>query len=360
MQSLRIRRKREKDKVAELSRRFNNGSTPLIMAYIGEDDPMRGDSRGAAGIAKRVAEAMGGRYVYLDKAILKEAFPNAPDVRDCLENFLSRNGCPDIVIGIEARNVEKVAYKKPRLIFNSINESLSEEMSLQSDLVSHHLSADFLHREKLKFKQYYPDIKGPLIAITMGGAIYTDNLKELASKLADVCRAYDKATLFICPSRRTGREGNELEQFLKQNLSLRSPAEAAEYLASTDLTELFETAVCDRPHYNQHDVICVSFDECQTGYNPYPGLLACADHIVVVGNSQSLVSEALYMAKNIYVHLPYYDYNTLKEKNYISNVTDLEGRKPFPTREIPLIDITSSIAKGIVATYNRLPRRWDY
>ena len=45
--------------------------SPLVMAWIGQDDPLRGDSQMAVGLAKLCAEMTGGRYVYVDQKMLE-------------------------------------------------------------------------------------------------------------------------------------------------------------------------------------------------------------------------------------------------------------------------------------------------
>ena len=45
---------------------------PRVMAYIGDDDPHRGDSKAAQGLARVVADMLNGTYVYVDRQTIKQ------------------------------------------------------------------------------------------------------------------------------------------------------------------------------------------------------------------------------------------------------------------------------------------------
>lgn len=95
--------------------------TPSVMAFIGEDDPNRGDSKGAIGLSRLVAEMIGGRYVYLDKDMLDKSFPNIKRIKDQLDAYIKTEGPPAIIIG---STTPAVADRAP-FVINDINEGIS-------------------------------------------------------------------------------------------------------------------------------------------------------------------------------------------------------------------------------------------
>lgn len=295
----------------------NANKKPLIMAYIGTDDPHRGDTKISIGLARAVANLMNGQYEYLDKAMLDQFAPHLRNTADQITLYLKGIGAPDIVIGKYTQEIYDAAALKPILTINNISE-LGQRAQSQG-LVSHHLNPELLAREGKNFKKHYPDIKGPLAAVIMGGPFAAP--QKLADKLAAIGKNHPGIAFFLCPGRRTGASKNELKRTLKRHDDL--------HVLDVD----YEDAVAEN------------------GYNPYLGLLATADHIVVAGESHSSVSEALYTGKNIYLYDSPLDDAALRAKGYISYIDDLLLERPFPTRALPRLDVTGEIAASIVAEY---------
>lgn len=320
------------------------------MAFIHEIEPERGDSKATLGLSRLVTQMTNGQYIYVDQNMLDRNFPNIPCTEEKLEQYFKKKNFPDIIIGRGARwKLPQNAQKKATLIIDDINEILASKHS-QGDLVPHDLKKESLTKAGKDFKKHYPHTKGPLVAIMMGG--YVTPTKQLACKLIDIACNYPEITFFLCPSRRTGGSVDNLKNHMNT---------AIEQSTSPN-TGTIETAVAfnsaglnNKPRSERIEILSIDYDEAisDSGYNPYLGLLDQADHIVVAGESFSLVSEALFTGKNIYVHCAEHNYFKFKEEGYVSEVNQLDENAPFPTRPMPPLDSTHEIAKAITEQYEK-------
>lgn len=304
---------------------YNNGQTPLVMAYIGDDDPNRGDSNGSVGIAKLMAEMMGGRYVYVDVDVMKRHFKETSYTAELLKKYMVENGSPDIVLGNLAHEIRKVAPKQPCLKDDSINECRIRPG--QACHVPHHLTDELLAEGKKDFNARYPDIKGTLVAVLMSD-VDPENIKEVAKKARRASKHYDDITFFVCPSRRTYETGyKKMVQKLKRarwRAMLRNPFGKK------------------RGHIH---VLGKDYDGCVTDYNPYTGLLARADHVIVVGRSHSIMSEAAFRGKSFY----YSAFGGSKEWGEgIGLPLSKLGNGAFVSKNVPRVDATYSRARELV------------
>lgn len=327
------------------------GKKPLVMAYIGRSDPHRGDSTAAVGLSRLVAKMINGRYVYVDRAMLDKSFPNLSEFSDKLRAYLARKKAPDIVIGAYGYEIEDTGNKTPILVVDDINETLSSRRAHNKELVSHNLTPEILAKAGKEFQAQYPDIKGPLVAVMMGGCLNTyssDEIAVMARKLVAIAQNYPEITFFICPSRRTGQGRDILLREMKKSIN-----NIAQKQETQDAKKPFNaTAKKKQDPAKRITVLDVDYNEALAGYNPYLGLLATADHIVVAGESFSLVSEALFTGKNIYVYKPVNRYNSLRAQGYLRDLTDLKRDEPFPTVAMTPLDITGEIAESIVEDYS--------
>lgn len=324
---------------------------PLIMAYIGTNDPLRGDSKGSIGLARLVAEIMDGQYVYVDKEMLDKNFPDIEDFSKKLKKHIEINGAPDIAIGSKTYDDIKNITPTSTFIVNGINEYLSRTYhnTMERELVSHHLTTDILQKAGEEFSQEYPQIKGELIGIILGGELweysYLDS-RLIADMLKAIVNHHNAATLFVCPSRRSGGTYQNIMKQLRRE----------DYRGSIDLSSMFSQAVFQAlsfPQKHKTRVIGTSYETIKNGgFNPYLGLLAKADHLVIVGSSHSLVSEALFTGKNIYgYHLN--QYPALERQGYISPLKNLSPWKRLPTRAMPPLNVSREVAEGIVRGYQK-------
>tara|TARA_R110002124_G_scaffold129483_1_gene290991 strand:- start:287514 stop:288704 length:1191 start_codon:yes stop_codon:yes gene_type:complete len=348
----------------DLKALFNGKSKPLVMAYIGQDDPHRGDSHGTIGICKAIAEMIGGDYVYVDEAAIKNHFNDAADYKDGLayrahlSQYLAQFAKPAFLLG-RYSTLETDSYFKRAGIYESgfmgVNNSVNEVISTwngQGDkkLVAHDLTPELLERESHLFSQKNPNITGPLVGVFMAGDpdhMPPESLKTLkdvgldipqemcpridliAKKLAGIATHYDALTYFIVPCRRTGKDRYE---------SFRNDLEAQINIKMAGVNKKIQ-------------VVGQDYDTAIGAYNPYRGLIGRADHLAVIGYSLSMVSELLYAGKNIYLSdKRLYALGELEAQGYIQDILSLEDAA-FPTRNLPRQDITPLIARNMVFDY---------
>lgn len=314
---------------------YNNGTQPLVMAWIGQDDPNRGDSKASIGLAKLCAEMVGGRYVYVDEAMLNEQFPKAKAYQEKVEAALREIGQPDILIGMRSGDAYYTAEKRPMITVAHINETLSIKYG-DDRLVPHHLTQKDLNAAGQEFDQHYPKIKGPLVALMIGND--APDIRDTIKKIHEIGKQYDDITFFICPSRRSFRAPQMAYDHLDNNLSA--------VFRSKTIGGYFGDLLS-----RGRDVLFTDYEQSINGYNPYLGLLARADHIVVSGQSYSLVSEALFTGKNIYTDWMCSEYTDLVDQGYIVPIKELDAGQVFPTKPMPALDVTRKIADMIVDNF---------
>lgn len=308
----------------------STGLLPVVMAYIGTDDPNRGDSKGTIGLSRLVAEILNGRSVYLDQAILDDSFGNCREIKDQLNAYMKYKGYPDIVIGSYA-DIFHDLERKPALLVTDYNENVSQRAKGPNKyVVCHELTPELLKREAEKFRQNYSDISGPLVAVLLGGIL--PETSEFPQKLARIISTYSACTLFICPSRRTGNFNHFLKEDIEKNIGHSS---------------LWERLGLQKSKARR--VMAVDYHSAIRNYNPYLGLLGLADHVVVAGSSSSIISEALYTGKTVY------SYRTShveidEQDTHIKDIMSLEIG-PFPTQALPRIDVSRDVAQSIADEY---------
>lgn len=299
-------------------------NAPVVMALIGQDDPHRGDSKGAVGVARHAAALLKGQYVYLDDALLAEQFKNAKNYKARLEAYFEENPSPDIVIGACTQAFFD-AVKKPLLVSElRINEMYSESrVKRPMGLVSHDLSRDFLSAARNVFDDKAPELRGEVVGVLMGGMY--PNMQAVARQLVRMASFKPETTFYLCPSKRTTDFGFNV---LKREIEIEA-----------------ERLECDIHIAGMH------YNKQIEGYNPYHGLLDRADHLVVVGDSGSLISEALYTGKRIYIPDPPTYMCDLMHQGYITDLYDV-GEQPFIQQKKPVLNVTADVARSIAEEYH--------
>ena len=159
----------------------------------------------------------------------------------------------------------------------------------------HRVTRESLSEAKEKWQDAFKDLPRPLMAVVVGGAIkkrpFTlENAAELADKIASLHKKIG-GSILITTSRRTGVEA--------QNLIMEK--------------------IKDIP---MHTFLWGDKKE-----NPYLGYLACADYIVVTGDSVSMTSEACGTGKPVFV---FEGYGWLTKKHYRFIHTLYENRYAVP------------------------------
>jgi hypothetical protein len=312
-----------KDKISA----YNNGVKPLVMAFIGQDDPRRGDSKGAVGVGRAVAKMVGGDYVYVDEQRLSSKFNKVSAYRDQLKLYIESVGNPDIVIGPSMGFMREFVTEPITLSEERYNEGYSHERSTEScGLVAHDLSDGFLNAAGRCFAdhnvEHNTDIHGPLIGVLMGGAY--SQMDAVAKSMVDMAQHMSEATFYLCPSRRTGTFHFKV---LKREIEI--------------------AAIGKRTNIR---IIGESYAKQMHSYNPYHGLLAKADHLVIVGDSGSIVSEALFAKKRIYVTDPPPILQPLIDKGHITDLFSV-SEQPFLNVKMPRVNVTMEVATSIAQEY---------
>ncbi len=312
---------------------------PLIMAWIGKDEPLRGDSQMAVGLGRLCAEMTDGQYVYVDKKMLDNNFPKARDYLEQQQLLIKKMGTPDILIGAcEASSVYyDVCDKQPIVTMAHIGETVSHRYG-GNGLVPHNLNDELLATEKAKFKAHYPNIKGPLVAVMVAGQHTLDS--QLIRDLQAMAKNYDEITFFFCPNRRSKALTPLLVRQMRYGLS------------SVFQENTFKDYVQNLFSRNKPNVLTVNYNAAVRGYNPYVGLLANADHIVVSGHSYSMVSDALYMEKTVHINWNDDKFAALVERGHLRLTHDFNKLDQFPTKAMPRVDVTRKVAELMVEKYN--------
>ena len=139
---------------------------------------------------------------------------------------------------------------------------------LKTRFALHAITPEILQRAKQEFEPVFAAYAAPRIAVLLGGSTNKYTLDAIAMKqLVDVLQTIQtqsKGSLLITPSRRTGEANiRTLNESFAQN----------------------------------RNVYIYDF----SGANPYLGLLAVADAIVVTNDSVNMMSEALATGKPVYI-----------------------------------------------------------
>ncbi len=301
----------------------------MVLVYIGSDDPTRGDSHGFTGIGQRLAQKLGGEFHYLEGAHLDKLYPGETSKKVALERYFADHKAPDIVL---SRAWDEYAHwkKKPLMCITSINEFLASRYLGESiNLVCHHLTPELLESEGKKFREHYPALPSPLIAVMM---VRIKNAQDFAEKLVSKCAAYPEAAIFLCGSRRTPEINyNHLTEALTGVIKEQGLGQRIK-LAGYDFNSL-RAAGSD-------------------SFNPYVGLLQEADHVIVCGESLSLISEPLAAGKPVMVYETF-EYRDLKKKGLTLHFNDCAARAPFETRKIEPVNITEKMAGTLARVFRR-------
>ncbi len=200
---------------------------------------------------------------------------------------------PDMVIAAGrrtapiARHIKRLSSGKTKLVqimwpggvrnqvFDVIavpaHDSIKDKQNIFNMLGSpHKVTPDILKRLKAEWDPRLSEMPGPKIALIVGGSsknrVFTNAMaKDLASAVSEMANRVG-GSLLVTTSRRTGDAENTLIE------SISAPA--------------------------------TIFKWGDQGENPYPAFLACADAIIVTGESMSMCSEACSGEGPVYIYAP--------------------------------------------------------
>ena len=315
---------------------------PVVMVWVGADEINRGDTQGMIGLARHCSRLVDGRYVYMDNAKLDKMFPKVDKYKDKIRAALKVYGQPDILFGGYAADVYFCMDEKPKLFINDINEDISLLRNFDR-FVAHDITFNKLRFSRAEFKAHYPDIKGPLFAVFIGGSSFSmqDEGRDLAKKLYYLAAQHDESTIFVCPSRRSGKDYDRLMEHL--NTGFHS------WFDEGSLKVNFKKAIGRAPKVN---IIGQSYKDILNGYNPYVGLLGAADHIFVLGDSYSIACETMATGKPVYADFMYRYYDDCVDRGQIVPLHTVEIGK-LPKARVKPINYTRDLALRLVDEYQR-------
>ncbi len=320
---------------------------PMIVVSIDNDNPARGDTHGYIGMAKRIASMTGGKFFFLDDKALEDMYPHIwqyPDEEyECRKNderlkqFFEDHGAPDYLFSRQTSLfMQKYLEQKGKgVIISAYNEHVSENLGFMLGLgkmVPHHLTPEILAHEGYKFATEYQELPRPFIGVVIAN-LYGDQGK-LARKLGDLQKAYKEATIFVTSCHRTGEE--EYTDFMG---CLRAYLKASE--GRVKLVDY---------NYKFHE----THEGMDQRWNPYAGILHQSDHLILAGESHSMVSEMLstgkivHKAQNI---LP-------KREPFIKNLFDYAAGAPLETPRDTAPDATEVCARKIIGKHDRHTSYW--
>lgn len=315
---------------------------PTILVNIGSDDPTRGDAAGWRGLAREVAKRTGALVLYADTSrfttSIEFGITSAPasmdkgtdsaDYQKQLAAHLAPYNPPQIVFGHKCDAAMTAIGHVPDDVHyvTSDNESLASELLNEDELVSHHLTKEDIEAHGKEFDRRHPDMKKPIIALFLVDPYGDENRESFCERMAKVIRHYPEATIYLCASRRTEQSNYDaLMEKMKE--------------------KLIQHGV-NTPEKTRVDVTGYAFDR-KAEYNPYKGLIARAKHFVVWGNSQSMMSEALFSGKTVY--LAHYGHaDKLKKKGCVHQFNELALDAPPLSKSFEPINLTEKIAEKLV------------
>lgn len=301
---------------------YNDGRDyPLIAAYTAASERTSGDEHGTLGLARHVTRLLGGDLRVADEAELSDPCHDA--LVQNVRSYTRAHGSPDIVLGFRSKNFNYAAYR-PTVWVDAWNEYLTIDDPAMKGFVPHHINTAMLAHEGAEFRRRSPGLRGPLIAVflTEGFGIDTQTPMDL---LAEACADYSESTVFFCPYRYTSDHHYH------------------------NVLTAFRCALIDRGvGKDEVDIISPAFN---APYNPYLGLLAEADHRIMLGYSPSICSENMAAGRQMHVVTS----NPRTETDYIKCFSSaqpiMEDKVILPPR-----DVTEMVARQIVESFNRHAR----
>lgn len=211
------------------------------------------------------------------------------------KNSSNLSGNPDIVIGAGRKlapallSIKKKNQNKPFIIqimrpnfmanrFDAIILPTHDDCKEFNNVIRmvgalNSLNKDFLKEQQDKWEKTFDKYKKPRIALLVGGSSkkgeFTPEMaKELGETISKLANNMN-ASVLVTTSRRTSEEAH---QELKKNL-------------------------------NSDNIFWYDWRSSEIE-NPYFGYLACADYIVITGDSLSMCTESCSTGKSVYIYAP--------------------------------------------------------
>ncbi|WP_435640034.1 ELM1/GtrOC1 family putative glycosyltransferase [Micavibrio aeruginosavorus] len=313
--------------------RCNKDGIARVWAYIGDNDPTRGECHGSIGLAQRVAEKLNGQMLCVDQAMLDSCFVHTDSIVRQFHILGERHGHPDIVIGWMTLPEYFTQSPKPTIL---IPESLGAMRfnlfsgGILRDLPPHHLSADRLAAAQTEFLERHPGIATPLTAIFTTDLWLSADAIEHVSTM--IWNGSINGTIYLCPSRRT------------------------DDAAYDHLRQIFESAAAKPKSGIPATIIAPTWNDIQSGYNPYNGLVAAADNVIMLGESDSILSECITNGRPVYNDTIRCAGNALVEQGYVRDIMRHDPSTALDSHPLRPVNSTHIIADHIVAEFDRVSR----
>ncbi len=197
------------------------------------------------------------------------------------------------------------------------------------NLSPHNLTEQVISEEAQKLKEHLTT-DTPVIAIMISEISPQESIKDIQNKLTQAIQYHSNADIYLCSAPRTQ-------------------------------PDIFKTVCQEINDQAETNVYTYNWQEEQGQNNPYIGLLQHAEHMILVGESHSILSERLFTGQSIYT---YYDHPEEVAKHIAahSNMTDKTHIKDLKTDDISNglttvtfapVDITPLIAQSVEARYEQ-------
>ncbi len=281
-----------------------------VLIDLSDENPTCGDCRSYGMLGKLFAEKTGRAWV------------QTANNEEC-HQIIKDNGLPDVVFTFKNRDIYKGLYK-----IHDENENLSyyAYRNAEEELVAHHLTPEILEQEKQIFAAKHGDIQKRLVAI-MHITSNDDRQESVSKRLIGMIKASDdpRTTIYISAMARTGIE---IQQDFIKKLK----------------TEIIEQGLSQSIDIQTHDT------KTNPDYNPYVGLIASADHFLVLGASMSIVSECLMSGKTVMLSSNN-NHDNLIKRGICHRFENSEASEGFPTRSMEPVNITEAVVDGLIRHY---------
>lgn len=298
-----------------------------ILLNVGTNDPTRGDVAGWRGMARGMAAKTGARVVYADDKTVRSAFGDDQDTpyQELLAKYIEEFNPPEAVFGHSCHKTLSLLGQDPNDVYEMtrINEGITGDLLGEHELVAHHLTDEVVAEEGVLFDEKHPNIKKPIITVMLQDPYGGKDRKAFAERIVKVMSHYPEATIYLCGSRHTSEDSyNDLqEKIIKETKKQRVSKKI--------------------------DVTGYKFDR-EAKYNPYKGLIARSKHIVVwASSSQSLVSEALFSGKTVYLHGTH-SYSNAKKKGLATNFNELALDEAPLSQEFEPFNLTDQLVEKLM------------
>lgn len=301
-----------------------------IVTNEGENSS-RGDLQGARGIASAIGNLQAIEKIEITSGLLSEVYGDSGDYAAKLKRYFDENGAPDMLFATQELLSDKFNFLSgPNYRKTLVRRETNETYALRSqgvETVPHHITPELLDIEGQKFAQHYSDISGELVAI-MYISQWRRERAILIRKMMSQMPRDREMTFFICTCGRTlSGEVNDYRAELQESI---------ERYGLSIKVKLFD--------FNEERKQAVA-------YNPYAGLIANADHFLMLGTSRSIMSEILARGKT--VHTDYAKAGRLYEDGFVHDVNETLAKGiGFQTRDVSPPDITQRIARQVLRDYS--------